>query len=423
MEKFFKFVKSSPTAYHTVKSVKEALISNGYTEISERDTGAFSDGKAHFVMRSDSSLIAFRGSGRRGFMICASHSDAPSFKVKNLAEKRGDYARLSVEKYGGMINYSWLDRPLSLAGRVAVATECGVDTHLVNIDRDLLVIPSVAIHLNRELNEGYKFNPAKDLLPLFGDGEGGARLLSLLGEAAGVSEEKIICADLYLYNRDEPRRIGGAGEYILSPRVDDLSCVYSSLTAFLSSTESEAVPVLAVFDSEEVGSATRQGADSSFLESVLCKIAGGLVEYDAMLAESLMVSADVAHAKHPNLPELSDSEWAPLLGKGVVIKHNAQKRYTTDALSEALFKIIANRAGVPTQNYANRADIPGGSTLGAISASQVPVLSLDVGIPQLAMHSASETMAVKDLGYMTEVLREFFSSYLLEKDGGFDILK
>ena len=403
------FIKKSPTAYHAVEAVKELLVSAGYTECFEKDFTSFSDGGKHFVVRNGTSLIAFRGKCEGGFMICASHSDTPTFKLKS--ELSGTYARASVEKYGGSIFYSWLDRPLSVAGRVIVRTSDGVESRLVNIERDLLTIPSVAIHFNRGVNDGYKFNPAVDMLPLAGTASAKGKLASLIAESVGVKNEDIVAEDIFVYNREDGRIVGAEEELILSPRLDDLACVYSSTRAFLDSENDEnSVPVLAIFDNEEVGSETKQGAASTFLDMTLSAIAGSDEKYRAALVDSFMLSADNAHAVHPNHPEFSDSTCAPKLGEGVVIKYNANQRYTTDAVSDAIFRTIAERVGVKVQSYANRADMLGGSTLGSISNTCVSIKTADIGLPQLAMHSATETVAVSDVNDMVAVMKEFYSS-------------
>lgn len=411
------FIKNSPTAYHTVSSVKQALIAAGFTELQEDNPDAFSDGGRHFVIRGGSSIIAFKGKTEcGGFMICASHSDSPCFKIKN--ELSGaTYTRLATEKYGGMIHYTWLDRPLSVAGRAVVKTAEGIKTILVSLDDTFLTIPSVAIHLNRGVNDGYKFNPASDLLPLVGMSDSKGKLLQTVADQAGVEIDDIISHDLFLYNADDGRVIGINNDLLLAPRIDDLGCVYASLRAFLDAPESDkAVSVLAVFDNEEVGSETKQGASSTFLDMTLRAIAGNDVKYSAMLYNSFMVSADNAHALHPNHPELYDSSNAPVLGGGVVIKYNANQRYTTDAISDGIFSTLAYRAGIGLQKFSNRADMVGGSTLGSISNTRVSVSTVDIGLPQLAMHSANETAAVSDLCDMVKVLTELYSSGI-EKQG------
>ncbi len=412
----FDFIKNSPTAYHTVDTVKKMLDREGYQELYECDRWKLTvDGK-YYVIRNGTSIIAFRTvKDARGFMIVASHSDSPAFRVKTTAESVGAYTRLEVEKYGGMIYYSWLDRPLSVAGRVLVRTNEGMEGKLVNIDSDLLTVPSLAIHLNRGVNDGAKFNPAKDLLPLYSlEGERGD-LMRSVAENIGVRSESIIAHDLFLYNRDEGKRVGKNGEFILCPRLDDLGCVYTSTVAFIAADSSHAVPVLAVFDNEEVGSETKQGAASTFLRDTLLRISGSEPALGVALENSFMVSADNAHAKHPSYPEMSDPDNAPLLNRGVVIKYNASQRYTTDGFSDAFFRSICERAGARVQSYYNRADLPGGSTLGSISNTRVSVPTVDIGLPQLAMHSANETAGAYDLDEMVKALTEFYSSSLLKK--------
>ena len=407
----FKFIKNSPTAYHTVASVKERLVSEGYVELSEGCAWELNDGGKYFVTRNGSSVIAFRNSGANSFVITASHSDSPAFRVKASGESAlGTYTKLPVERYGGMILYSWFDRPLSIAGRVVVRTDDGIAVKLLNVDRDLLVIPSVAIHLNRGVNEKFSPNPAQDLIPLMGAGGERVDFQSLIAGELGVMAEDIISHDLFLYTRDEGRAVGADGELILSPRLDDLECVYSSLEAFLDAKEQGMIPVLAVFDNEEVGSDTKQGAASTFLFDTLSRIIPERNEYLAALASSYMVSADNAHAKHPNHPELSDADNAPVLNGGVVVKFNANQKYTTDSISSAIFTEACRKAGVKHQTYYNRADMPGGSTLGSIANTKVSISTVDVGLPQLAMHSAVETAGAKDLVDMISVLTRLYSS-------------
>ena len=401
------FIKNSPTAYHTVETVKNALVEAGYTEVFENNSSDFADGGKHFVIRGGSSIIAFKGKGD-GFMIAASHSDSPCFKVKSELSSAA-YTRLATEKYGGMIHYTWLDRPLSVAGRVVVKTESGVKTLLVNIDKAALTIPSVAIHLNRGVNDSAKFNPALDLLPLAGTADAKGAIMSEIAKQAGVTEADILAHDLFLYNAEEGRILGINDELILAPRIDDLGCVYASLEAFLSADSSKSVSVLAAFDNEEVGSETKQGASSTFLDMTLRAIAGNDGKYSAMLYNSFMVSADNAHALHPNHPELYDGTNNATLGGGVVVKYNANQRYTTDAISDGIFRTLATRVGAKLQSFSNRADMVGGSTLGSIANTKVSISTIDIGLPQLAMHSATETSAVKDLDDMVKILTELYS--------------
>ena len=415
----FDFIEKSPTALHATATVKDRLLAEGYTELYEGDTAPLAAGK-YFVTRNGSSIIAFRtGGAERGFMICASHSDSPAFRVKQNGEKNNAYARLDVEKYGGMIYYSWLDRPLSVAGRAVVRTESGLRTELVNIDCDLATIPSLAIHLNRKVNDGLTLNPATDMLPVYSIGAPRG-ICEMVAERLGVTADRVVSHDLFLYVRERGRLIGEDEALILCPRLDDLECVFSSLEAFLGAKDSDSVPVLAVFDNEEVGSATKQGAASTFLSDTLMRVAGGSDRYSAMLNNSFMVSADNAHALHPNHPEMSDKENAPVIGGGIAVKLNASQRYATDGVSFAVFSLICERAGAKTQTYYNRADLPGGSTLGSISNTCVSVPTVDIGLPQLAMHSATETAGASDLDDMIKALTEFYSTSLIRRGDRID---
>lgn len=411
-KELFDFIAASPSAYHTVENIAAKLKENGYTELFECNEWNMSKGGSYFVRRNGTSIIAFRYNGMPlPFMICASHSDSPAFRVKISGTESGVYDRIGVEGYGGGIMYSWFDRPLSIAGRAVLRTNNGVEQRLVNIDRDLAVIPSVAIHMNRTVNEKFSPNPATDMLPLVANAKEGD-INALVADTLGVDKDTLLSHDLFLYNRDYGRCVGAAGEFIIAPRLDDLACVYTSLAAFLSAKEDRTIPVLAVFDNEEVGSQTKQGAASTFLSDTLERIIVNREEYFRAIASSFMVSADNAHAKHPNHPELSDAQNSVILGGGVVIKYNANQKYTTDALSAALFKIVCEKASVKTQDYYNRADIPGGSTLGSISNTKVSLSTVDIGIPQLAMHSANETASMEDVFSMYTALDAFYSTYL-----------
>lgn len=417
VQALFDFIKNSPTAFHAVAAVRKRLLTEGYTELFETESWELKDGGKYFTIRNGTSLIAFRASdSAEGYIISASHSDSPSFRVKASGECRlGEYTKLPVEKYGGMIYHTWLDRPLSIAGRVALRTQEGVRTENVNIDRDLLVIPSVAIHLDRAANERNPLNPAVDLIPLMGASSAEASLSSLLAKELCVSEEDILYHDLFLYVRQECVALGVSSDIIVAPRLDDLECVFASTEAFVTSEEQGMIPVLAIFDNEEVGSSTKQGAASTFLEDTLRRISVTEERHRARAASGFMVSADNAHAKHPNHPELSDSQNAPVLNGGVVIKHNANQRYTTDSVSAAIFATVCERAGVPVQDFYNRADIVGGTTLGSIANTKVSISTVDIGLPQLAMHSAVETAGALDLDSMIGALVALYSSKISVK--------
>lgn len=415
---FLDFLNSSHSNFHAVYNLENMLKEAGYTQLSRKNNWELTPGGKYYVKSGDSALVAFRipTAAPSRFLITASHADRPTFKVKENAAITGQYTRLSTEKYGGMLMSTWLDRPLSIAGRVVVETETGIQTKLLDIDRDLLLIPNVAIHMNRKANEGYAYNPAVDTLPLVSAGDSKEAFDHLLQEAAGG---KILGHDLYLYLRENAKLWGLQEEFISGQALDDLACVWGCAQGFIRAAETAAVPVLAVLDSEEVGSATNQGADSTFLADTLSRICTCLqLEEKQALAGSFLVSADNAHALHPNHPELSDANNAPLIGSGVVIKFNAGGRYTTDGLTAGVFRKICQNANVPVQTYCNRADIPGGSTLGAISLGHVSVPSVDIGLAQLAMHSCYETMGAKDLAYLEAAISAFYAATIADDGEG-----
>lgn len=420
-KEMLEFIEKSPTAYQAVDNLKGVFAKLGFWELRETQQWELEPGQGYYVSRNDSSLIAFRipqGGVPRGFHISAAHADSPAYKLKESPEitAEGLYLKLNTEKYGGMIQSAWLDRPLSVAGRVAVKGKDGIETRLVNIERDLMVIPNVAVHMNRDLGKGVEYNPQVDMLPLYGDcssGKKSALLMKRVAKAAGVKQEEILGQDLFLYVREKGRIFGDSGEFVLSPRLDDLQCVYASAKGFAESVPSGYINVCAVFDNEEVGSGTKQGADSTFLEDTLWRIADSLgmnrSGYLRLVAGSFLISADNAHAVHPNHPEKADPTNRPALNGGIVIKFHGSQKYATDAVSAARMRDICRRAGAPCQTYANRSDIAGGSTLGNISTAHVSVPSVDIGLPQLAMHSAMETAGVKDTKYAVDAFRVFFS--------------
>ena len=421
------FLDASPSCYHAVDNLARRLEAEGYERLREVEPWTLRTGGKYYVVRGDSSLAAFRvpGGVPAGFMLAAAHSDSPTYKVREEAEvlSAGNCVRLAVEPYGGMIARSWLDRPLSVAGRLVVRREGGIATQLVNVDRDLLVIPSVAIHLDREVNQGTALKANTDLLPLLGCGTERGRFRALLAEAVGVPEEDILSTELFLYPRAAAVLLGAEGEFVASPRLDDLQCVFGCLEGFLAAKEGGSVPVLCVFNNEEVGSGTRQGADSTFLTDVLERISTALGrDWRLMAVNSFLVSADNAHAVHPAHPELSDGAERPVLNGGVVLKYNAGQKYTTDAVSGAVFREVCRAADVPVQRYSNRADLPGGSTLGNISSAHLSIPSVDIGLPQLAMHAAYEVAGSRDTALLVRAMAEYFSrSFRYLPDGSIQL--
>lgn len=426
VKQLFKFIENSPSCFHAIKTITEELKNEGFVEIKEKDTWQIEQGKKYYVTRNLSSVIAFKipQNDFKSFNIVASHSDSPTFKIKANAEieVKNKYVKLNTEKYGGMICSTWFDRPLSIAGRILVKENNAVKTHLVNIDKDLVIIPNLAIHMNREVNDGYKYNAQIDMLPLYGDNSSKGSLMKTIAKEAEVEEESILDTDLFLYNRMNGTKIGANEEYISSPRLDDLECAFTSLSAFLSENTSNSASVYCVFDNEEVGSGTKQGADSTFLYDVLRRINISLgkteEDYYRLISSSFMVSADNAHALHPNYTDKSDLTNKVYMNDGIVIKYNANQKYTTDAVSASIFKSICDSVDVPYQTFTNRSDILGGSTLGNISNAHVSLNTIDIGLAQLAMHSTYETAGAKDVTYMIDAIKAFYNTSIEQVEDG-----
>ena len=458
-KEMLEFIKKSPSCFHVVSNLKEQLCSAGFEELSEQNVWKIENGKKYFVCRNGSSIISFaipasdcgkKESKRNfdGFLITASHSDSPSFKIKENPEMNAaGFVRLNVEKYGGMLLNPWFDRPLSFAGRVIYTTEDGDKTKicqkLVNIDKDLLLIPNLAVHMSRDANDGKKIDLQKEIVPVISQTPDFS-FVKYLADAAQIEESNIQGYDLFLYNRDEGRFWGADDEFISSPKLDDLECVWTTFKGFLKGAQNmdcakigqtsnsgnvsnntqtskndgqtcnaSKVLVHVVYDNEEVGSASRQGAASTFLKDVLERInfcfGGSLQEYQAAVANSFLVSADNAHSVHPNYVSAADPVNQPKVNQGVVIKFNASQKYTSDGISGVMFKAVCQKAGVPFQVFTNNSNIQGGSTLGNISTSQVSVRSVDIGLAQWAMHSPNESAGERDVDYMINAIESFYS--------------
>ena len=426
VKQLFDFITSSPSPFHAVWNMKQRLGLEGYQQLLESQNWELKAGGKYYVIRNGSSILAFRipKTEFRGFQIMASHSDSPSFKIKENPEMEveGHYVKLNVEKYGGMLCAPWFDRPLSVAGRLVVREGNRLVTKLVSVDRDLVLIPNLAIHMNREANDGYKYNAQKDLLPLYGMGCEKGTFLKQIAEAAGVHAEDIVGNDLFLYNRMEGSIWGAEEEFISIGNLDDLQCAFASLQAFLAAEDGESIPVHCVFDNEEVGSSTKQGAASTFLLDTLQRINEGLGrtngQYHQALASSFMLSADNAHAVHPNQADKTCPTNRPYPNGGVVIKYSANQKYTTDGMAAAIFTRICEEAEVPYQTFLNRSDLPGGSTLGNISNTQVALNTVDIGLAQLAMHSPYETGGVKDTDYLIRAAKKFYGTSVTEESEG-----
>ncbi len=432
--KLFDFIAHCPTAYQTTAHAADILKLEGYTELCESREWNLERGHGYFVTRNGSSIIAFRipAENSVGFMITAAHGDSPAFKIKeNATLSGGEYIRLSTEKYGGMLCSSWMDRTLSIAGRVTLRAESGIKIKNVDLEDITAIIPNVAIHMNRNANDSASFNAARDMLPLYAicaksasDNEFTvASLRERIAVKLGVTAEDILTTDLSLYNPAAGVEWNGI---ISAPRLDDLQCAFASLYAFIESgktaTLPASVPVCCIFDNEEVGSQTKQGAASTFLPDVIERISAASdltpSEHRRRVASSFLVSCDNAHAVHPNHPEYADPNHSVYMNRGIVIKYNASQRYTSDAVSAAIFKLVCESCGVPTQYYANRADMPGGSTLGNIANTQVSLNTVDIGLAQLAMHSAYETAGARDTEYMLCALQNFFERSLYCESNG-----
>ena len=430
-ERLIDFIEESPSMFHTVAAIRRRLEEAGFAYLPEGSTWEVRPGGCYYTVRNNSSVIAWRvgaavdavAPAGYHFQLAAAHGDSPAFKLKNMPELSGPegYLRLDVEAYGGMIDYTWFDRPLSLAGRVLVRGEgkeaARIESRLVSLDRDVAIIPSLAIHLDRSVNGGFAPNRAVDLCPLLsaGDLESGA-LLRLVADELGVAPDRILGHDLFLVNRQKPVVWGVASEFVSSPKLDDLMCAFTALQGFLAGAPANdaAVSVYACFDNEEVGSGTKQGAMSTFLRDALARINGSLggadESYRRALAGSMLVSCDNAHAAHPNHVEKMDEANRAHLNGGIVLKEAANQHYCTDAFSRAVFCGICDRAGAPYQSFANRSDMAGGSTLGNLSNVQASMHGVDVGLPQLAMHSSYETAGARDAASAIKALTAFYAT-------------
>ena len=415
-EELLTFLRKSPSCFQAADQVREALVAHGFQQLKEDEKWNLEVNHSYFTMRNSSSVIAFTipENARNGYRIMASHSDSPTFKIKENPEMAVEkkYVKLNVERYGGMLCAPWFDRPLSIAGRVITEENGELVTHLVNVDRDLVLIPNLAIHMNREVNDGYKYNAQKDMLPLYGDITAKDTFMKTIAEAAGVKEESILGHDLFLYNRQPGTIWGASNEFVSSGRLDDLQCAFSSLQGFLRGDKKEHISLFCLLDNEEVGSGTKQGAASTFLYDTLMRINASLdltyEDYLVNLAKGFMISADNAPAIHPNHTDMADPVNRPYLNEGIVIKFNANQKYCTDGVSAAMFKSLCKKAGVPYQTFTNRSDILGGSTLGNISNTKVALNTVDIGLPQLAMHSPYETAGVKDTWYLIQAVEKFY---------------
>lgn len=419
------FIYESPTAFHAVETVKNELNANGFKEIKESEKWNLEKGGKYYVTKNGSALTAFVvGNGEMeeyGFKLIGAHTDSPTFRIKPSAEmvSENTYVRLNTEVYGGPILNTWLDRPLSVAGRVALKSENPLcpEIRLVNIKKPILIIPNLAIHMNREVNSGVELNKQKDTLPLLAlvneNLEKGNYLLNTVAKELDVKKEDIIDFDLFLYEFEKGSIIGLNDEFISCGRLDDLAMVHAGIKALINSKTTKGTNVMVCFDNEEVGSSTKQGADSQMLANVLERIAlsmgKGREDFLRALSKSFIISGDLAHAVHPNSGEKHDPTNRPVINKGPVIKVNANQSYTTDSESSAVYEMICKNAGVPYQKFVNRSDSRGGSTIGPISSTHLDIRSVDMGTPVLAMHSVREFGGVQDHTYVLKSFEEFYN--------------
>ncbi len=422
VQELMTYLDNSVTCYQAIEEACRQLEENGFVKLSEKELWKLQRGGAYYVTRNDSSLIAFRvPQGEvKGFHIYAAHSDSPAFKVKENPEMPSEkqYMCLNTEKYGGMIMSTWMDRPLTIAGRACIEENGEIVSYPVKLKDNMCMIPNLAIHMNRNMNEGVALNPQIDMLPLVSMLDDNKSLAKYVAEqlseqiSNNIEETDILATDLFVVNSQKAVLAGAQDEFLMTSRYDDLGCVYAGLQAILATKPSSYIDMLAVFDNEEVGSLTRQGADSTFLKDILLNIADGLDIRQAVLrtwlADSFLLSADNAHACHPNLGSKADPVNKPYLNKGVILKYHGSQKYATDAYSAAYVKQLCKQCDVPLQMYHNRSDIAGGSTLGNLVMAQVSMPAADIGLPQLAMHSAYETAGVKDIQYLYSMVGTFF---------------
>lgn len=429
MKKLLDFIEKSPTAFHAASNLEEMLKKQGFITLSESQKWDLNPGCGYYFTRNSSSVVAFRipkNVTDISYHITAAHLDSPALKLKpNFTLESGRYLKLNTEVYGGPILNTWMDRPLNIAGRVIVKDK-GLKTKLISFDKPMAIIPNCSIHYYPELNKGVALNAQVDLLPIYCDTkEKRIDLYDLVANKLNINKEDIISSDLYLAILDRGCLGGTNNEFLMAPQIDNLECAYATMQGFIQGENENAINVVAEFDNEETGSRTRQGAASMMLADVLERISYSLglssEEHKMALASSFIVSADNAHAFHPNYPSKYDPTNAVYMNEGIVIKSAARGSYTTDALSLAYFKSICDASGVKYQMNTNRSDVMGGSTLGAISLSNVSILSIDIGVAQLAMHSAFETAGSKDLEFLINALKRFYeSSFKINKDGNLE---
>ena len=422
-ENLIDYIYDSPTAFNAVETSKDLLLKNGFYELKMNERWQLKVGGKYFITKNSSSLTAFvinSDNMQDGFRIIGSHSDSPTFRIKPNAEMavENTYLKLNTEGYGGAILSTWFDRPLSIAGRVILKSKNVLypREEIININRPVCIIPNIAIHMNRSINDGYKFNKQKDTLPLVGlindTLEKDDFLLKEISKELNVDKKDILDFDLYLYEYEKGNIIGPNEEFISSSRLDNLSMAHASLYGLIDSKGKSGINIASIFDNEEVGSSTKQGADSNMLLNLLERICISLgkdrEEFFSAIYSSFMISADLAHALHPNIVEKHDPTNKPIMGGGPVIKISANQAYTSDAFSSGVYKNICEKCGVKYQQFVNRSDEKGGSTIGPISSTHLDINSVDIGSPILSMHSIRELGSVEDHFNIYKTFVEFY---------------
>ena len=424
VENMLDFIYESPTQFNAVAVSAEMLEKNGFEKLNPKENWKLEVGKKYYTTKNSSALVAFKVNSdeveKEGFRIIGSHTDSPGFRIKPNAEMEacGAYLKLNTEGYGGMILSTWLDRPLAMAGRVFLRGENPFKPveKIVNINKPVCIIPNLAIHMNRSINDGYKYNKQTDMLPLVGlineQLEKDNYMVKLLASELNVEIEEIIDFDIFLYEYEKGCFTGANEEFISTGRLDNLSMYYSSVEALLDSDSKSGISIAVGFDNEEVGSATKQGADSNMLLNILERICISLgkdrQQFFEAIENSFIISSDLAHAVHPNVNSMVDPTNRPVMGKGPVIKVHAGQAYTSDGYSISVYKEICRECGVEYQEFVNKSDQRGGSTIGPISSTHIDIPSVDVGAPILSMHSIRELGCSEDFYNTYKTFMKFY---------------
>ncbi len=417
------FIKEATSPYHVVEEGIKFLKKEGFEELDLKDSWKLEKGKGYYIKPYGTSLFSFTIGDNwkegQNFRIAAAHTDHPGFRVKPNADiKSGAYRKLNTEVYGGPILNTWMDRPLSLAGRVALRSDDPFhpEMRIIDMKKPILIIPNLAIHINKEVNKGVELNRQVDTLPLFSmleeDISDEKFFISFLAKELGVEKDRILDYDMYIYNCEEGGFVGLKEDFVSCPRLDNLTSVWSLLKGITEGKRKEGINLIALYDNEEIGSRTKQGADSALLNLLLEKIMRGLkLSEDSLysqLTDSFLLSVDVAHGVHPNHPEKYDPTNYTALNEGIVFKIDSNQRYTFDTEAIAIVQQLCEAGKVKYQKFVNRSDMPGGGTLGPIISSWLPVKTVDIGIPLLAMHSSRELMGTKDQAYLDKLMVTFF---------------